>query len=395
MKYLMKEKYNEKQVLVVLTGGTICSEYKGNVKSQAGKAGTILEENFKNSNSVYKDKVFFKTTENFGVFSENVTVMKWNEIIKFMRSMPEIRDTAIAHGGYPSMSKQKVTSMDNVFDGIIIAHGTDTLAYSAALFSILFKHIGVPVFLVSSNEALLSERENGTANFIAAVECICNNIKPNVYVTYRNICDNKMYLHLASRLTQCRNYEEDFYSKGMLDISKVEEKAFESIHAGHNELEANEMFRIDFFDEWLLKNGVLKIEPYVGLNYDFYDLSQAKAILHCTYHSGTVCTEKTEKQSKYGKNSVLYLLDKCNDIPVYIAPSDFSGAIYDTIEIVASHKDKNVFFINGYTTEMLYIKLLIAISVGYGIEKTNKFLSSEYNAEFIIPISSNTKFIYP
>ena len=37
MKYLMKEKYNEKQVLVVLTGGTICSEYKGNVKSQAGK----------------------------------------------------------------------------------------------------------------------------------------------------------------------------------------------------------------------------------------------------------------------------------------------------------------------------------------------------------------------
>ena len=389
----------EKKILVVLTGGTICSEYQGNIKSQGNKAGTILEKNFRNSYSKYANKVYFKTTENFGIFSENVTVEKWNEILGKLRVMPEIRDTAIAHGNYPSLDGQTIISQDNVFDGIIIAHGTDTLAYSSALFSIFMRNMGVPVFIVSSNEALSSDNANGTLNFIAAVECICEAIKPNVYVTYRNSVDRTMYLHYASRLTQCKNYQEDFYSFGMVDITNVCSKSFERLPKIYNnstwEDSERDVFFVDLFDPWKLNNVVLRIDPYVGLNYNFFDFSSVKAILHGTYHSGTVCTEKTENSSNYGCNSILSMLDKCSEIPVYIAPSDFTGGIYDTILIVANHGRSNVKFINGYTMEMLYIKLLIAYSIdAWSDSIINVFLANEYNCEFVIDINSSTQIMY-
>lgn len=366
----------DKKIFVVLTGGTICSEYNGRVKSQGKKAGTVLEENFRNSTSEYADKVRFITTENYGIFSENMSVEKWNYIIKRLRSTAEVRDTAIARGNYPSLNEERVFSEENIMDGIIIAHGTDTLAYSSALFSLILRDIGVPVFLVSSNDALSSEKANGTANFIAATECICNGITPNVYVSYRN-SDGNMYLHYASRLTQCRNYEEDFFSVGMTKIEDAQGKFFGKTSVCDKK--ANED-RIDLFAEWELENIVLKIDPYVGLNYDFYDFTKVKAVLHGTYHSGTVCVEGSERRKK-NENSIVSLFEKCK-APVYIAPCDLEGNVYDTIIKVAENAGENVRFINGYTSEMMYVKLLIAYSEN-AIKDVDGFLGNEYNKELI------------
>ncbi len=375
-------KNGKKKILMVLTGGTICSVIKGGVKVQGTGTGTVLESAFRSSASVFRDDVIFESTENYGIFSENMTVEKWNFLLEKLRGSAAIRDTAASRGSYKSLKSKKAENTENVFDGIIILHGTDTLAYSAALFSILMRDMGVPVFLVSSNEALEKDSANGKANFITAVECICMGIEPNVYVTYKN--GKNMYLHLASRLMQCRNYTDRFYSKGMLNITDITpenaQKYFKKLKTAKRN-SADDTLAVDMFARWQLKNAVLKTEPYTGLDYSRINLAGVKAVLHGTYHSGTVCTETTEKCTEYSDYSILALLDRCKKIPVYIAPADLSGIIYETVTEIMKHRADGVYFINGFTNEMTYIKLLVAYSYPPLKNRVNEFTASEYNGE--------------
>lgn len=341
------------KILVVLTGGTICSEYKGNVKVQGVNAATVLEKEFKDSDSPFAKEVEFVTTENYGIFSENMTVEKWNTLIDKLKNIPVFKSTAAAKGNYPSLKSNSFDEKDCV-DGVIIAHGTDSLAYSSAMFSILLKNLGVPVFMVSSNEALSEKNANGVENFTAAVECICRGIAPGVYVTYRN-SNGRMYLHLAKNLIQCGDYSEDFYSKGMAEISDCTGSAFKLLPMD------NEENGVDIFTDFRLKNNVLKIEPYVGLNYDFFDFSSVKAVLHGTYHSGTVCAETDEAREDF-RNSLIYLVKKYPEIPVYIAPSDISSGIYETVADILKISPENITFLTGETTEYYYARLLVKFS---------------------------------
>ena len=108
------------------------------------------------------------------------------------------------------------------YDGVIILHGTDTLAYTASLLSILLAGISIPVFLVSSQLPIYKQEANGNDNFRTAVEHIVKGIRPNVYVAYRNDDSqngktiSEMYIHYASHLLQCPNHSSNFYSSDMI-----------------------------------------------------------------------------------------------------------------------------------------------------------------------------------
>ena len=389
-----------KRILVVLTGGTICSKFEGNIKRNTNNTGLILEQSFNDSYSPFANTVEFKLTDSYEIFSENMTIAKWNTLIKNFRSIPEIVATAKNHGNYPSLRKKSVVSSDDdICDGIIIAHGTDTLAYSSSLFSLLFKEIGVPVFIVSSNEALSADCANGTDNFISAVDCICMGIKPNIYVTYKNTSDGNMYLHYASRLKQCSNYQSDFFSTGMIDISTLcpanAFQLFKKLPRSHYNMECKDEISnnliVDLFDDWELKNSILKIEPYVGLNYDFFNLEDVDVVLHGAYHSGTVCSDSQNAENDI-HNTIKHLSCKFGDKPIYIAPSDVSGNIYETSENIMDCK--NLYFVNGFTNEMIYAKLLIAYSYEPIKNKAHLFLANEYNHEIIIDLTGDAKLIY-
>ncbi len=370
-----------KKILLILTGGTICSRFEGSVKTQGTGTQTVLENAFYRSSSPYAHDVKFTSTDNFGIFSENMTVTKWNRLIKSFSGLPAFRDTAAKKGGFPSL-KGVMASEDNVYDGIVIAHGTDTLAYSAALFSILLRDMGVPVFLVSSNEALSAQNANGTDNFTAAVNCICAGIRPNVYVTYKNPSDGRMYLHLASRLEQCKNYSEDFFSAGMTDVTELTPENAAGILSDLPCFSEAKTISASFdpFSGIELTDSVLKITPHVGLNYRFFDFSGVRAVLHGTYHSGTVCSETAKEEYNSSVRSLIYA---CGDIPVYIAPADVSGVVYETVRDIKCDTG-SVRFVNGFTDEMLYVKLLLAFSCFKTQSEIDEFIYSEYNLEKII-----------
>lgn len=341
-----------KEILLILVGGTICTALneEGSL-TVSDKAGLWLTEYFYKSNPEYKELVRFTPTENMLALSENMTLDKWNTI----------KDV------YICKTKEKQ------YDGVIFVHGTDTLAYSASLFSMLLSNVRFPVFFVSSNARLDREDANGNDNFKCAVECIYKGIEPNVYVAYKNISDGEMYIHLGSRIKQCENYSEDFFSKGALKYSG---KIIEDIK---NKYPSHKRKALINIENVTLKENVLMLNPYVGMNYDAYNFSMFKAVLHGSYHSGTACTEKNTYAESYGKNSILYMIDKCEalGVDVYLSPSTLGGEIYETVGIINKHS-KNTVFLYGCTTETAYAKLLIAYSLDTNREK---FIETELNYE--------------
>lgn len=89
--------------------------------------------------------------------------------------------------------KTVALKLDGGFDGIIIMHGTDTLQYSAAILSIVFRHINIPIVLVSSDYILSDARANGIVNYHYAIRFIETYHKNtasygthHVFVSYEN-----------------------------------------------------------------------------------------------------------------------------------------------------------------------------------------------------------------
>lgn len=347
-----------KKILLILVGGTICTALNehGTLSISEG-AGVKLIENFKSSDSPFKKDVEIIPTENLFILSENMSIPNWNLIL----------DTYRKHINSDS------------FDGVIFAHGTDTLAYSTSLFSLILANTDIPVFFVSSNARLDSQRANGNDNFKSAVELICKGIEPNVYAIYKNISDGRMYLHLGSRLKQCANYSEDFFSEGAIDIRDISDKALKEIKEKYPQKEKSPL--IDINGDWHFKNCVLMITPYVGLDYNSFNYSKISAVLHGTYHSGTACSEPYE-------TSVLHLMDLCQkenpDIDIYLSPSKNSGEIYDTVRVIDSHEanKKKINFLYGCTNETAYAKLVLAYSVFKDKKDIEKFINTNINFEF-------------
>ncbi len=355
-----------KNILLVLVGGTICTALtEHGTLSVSSNAGTKLVQGFMDSDSPYKDRVNITTSENLGILSENMTVDKWNLIIK---------------------TYKKAVS-EKEYDGVIFAHGTDTLAYSASLFSMLLADTKIPVFFASSNARLDTPTANGNENFRCAVECICRGFAPNVYVPYKNISDDRMYLHLGSCLEQCKNYSDDFYSVGAIDITDFIEADFNVLNEkSKTEYSASgKKNMVDINGEIILSDCVLLLNPYVGINYSIYNYDSFSAVLHGSYHCGTACVEKTQEQENYSNHSILYMLDKCaeNNVDAYITPTRQVGEFYDTIRVMVNHGERKINLLYGTTQETAYAKLLIAYSLFKDKAKIKEFLETEINNEFM------------
>ncbi len=344
------------KILVVFTGGTICTTIDDGTMSPDPMAAAALIGLYKRSASRCKDAVELVPGKMFDILSENMTVGKWNLLIDYFQQI------------LPALTG---------YSGIIIAHGTDTLAYSTALFSQLFKGINLPVIFVSSNYPILCQdgsanpKANGNANFRAAVECICEGLCPGVYATYENPEDCRMYLHRGAQLIQCRVYDDNFYSRDALDIT---DRA--NLPRAEKALPCGEM-PILAMGKARLTDCILKVNPYVGLNYDMLNPAKAKAVLHGTYHSGTACVGNGDA------NSILYFFERCaaKNIPFYFAPAltGQGATVYASVPDIEKHEanGQKVRFHYGMTEELLYAKLLLGYSLGFSQNEIEELLKEE------------------
>ena len=338
------------KILLMMTGGTICTRVnpRGHLSSDTGAAVPVLVDHLKTNG--FPDAKF-DVLPVLDTLSENMTFAKLNTLLDAFRT-----------------AKSRVEASD----GVIIAHGTDTLAYTSSLLSLaLAGYTEKPIFLVSSDRTLSDPEANGHANFKAAAELIARGFGAGVYVPYRN-ADGVVYLHHGAHLLQCANFTADFHSRDMVPYTEAKPYA---VQAEAPLLDA--LRRLD--------DCVMKIEPYVGLDYAAYGLPKhIRAVLHGSYHSATACMDSAPRKA-YSSRSVFYLMKRCRQlgIDVFLSPlresqrADLAGS-YDTVAAMLEGGMQPVF---SLTNETAYMKLALAYSLGYEREEVGLFLDREVASE--------------
>ena len=294
----------KKRILCAFTGGTIASREEAGVFA-------VAETPYRLLGAISKDRYHVDTFEPICVLSENMT--------------PEL---------LYRLFSELTAKLDNVlYDGILIAHGTDTLAYTAHLADYILSGCSVPVVLFGAKKPLDDPDSDGFPNFLSAVALI-DDVQSGVYVTSRG-SDGKDYVHAADRVTQADHQDDDFHSFGgryfgvMEDGGLVKNPAYRPIaksSSAKNKVLAALPFRGEAPDE-----SVLVLDAVVGTNFKALNIAHPafRYILQRTYHSGTACAQPED--SPY---SLLYLNRLCKEgfKRLFLAPIDRSRTLYESTQ---------------------------------------------------------------
>jgi L-asparaginase len=312
-----------KTILLVFTGGTIGSTANDGTINTSEEAPFTLLQLFQH---YYKNhqQVQFTTIQPLQLLSENSAPAAWTTLIE-----------AIEAANYER------------YDGIIITHGTDTLAFTAAALSFYFHAANLPILLVSSNYPLNDPKANGLNNFICAVEFILQINRPGVFVPYRNL-QQPIRIHKGTRLASSPQLSGDFFSVQGKNYMQFENGRF-TVNYENPPPAKRFPLKADFYKR------VLLIKPYPGLDYSHFDLNNVNVVLHDLYHSGTACSSR-----QWGNNrSLTEFIRNCRGrgIKIYLAPAVKSDNAYESTRALL---DEGAEMIWNMSLESAYVKLLLA-----------------------------------
>jgi len=313
----------QNNILLVFTGGTIGSQTTAGTIDTCSHAAYQLIALFQQHFPQHAE-INFTTLQPLQILSENLHPHAWQTVIA-------------------AIEQQNLSQ----FDGIIVTHGTDTLAFTAACFAEYFQHLPVPLLLVSSDMPLSNPKANGIHNFLCAIAFIRQQRLNGVFVAYQNP-GQSMQIHLGARLSSCLPLSSDFIS--------VQSQSFMQFSEGHFTTTSQSTPAKIKPTKLSAKFGrLLLIRPYPGLNYADYQLDNVDAVLHDLYHSGTACVSQ-----QWGEQHSLIAFSKsCQQQgkTLYLAPALFSEAAYSsTRELLAN----GVQILWNQSLETAYAKLLLA-----------------------------------
>lgn len=337
-----------KNILVVFTGGTIGSTASDGVINTSQQAGFKLIQLFQQLPDA--EDIQFDCIQPLQILSENLHPKVWAILMQ-------------------AIEQQNLAN----YDGIIVSHGTDTLAFTAAALSFYFHALAKPLLLVSSNYPLDHPNANGLQNFICAVAFIRQHIQNGVFVPYTNP-KQITQMHIGSRLASSLQLSGDFIS--------VQSKSYLTFENGEFNYVDTKIDAPDFENQTSFKlkanfsKQILLIKPYPGLDYSAFDLTDVAAVLHDLYHSGTACTVEN-----WGENhNLVNFIQRCNqhNIKCYLAPALKSADLYaSSCELL----NQGVIMVWNMSLEAAYVKLLFAYNNFETQEKITEFIYTDIALE--------------
>ncbi len=190
-------------VTLLGTGGTIASrlDYRTGAVIPAFTPGELY-----GAVPELADVANLTTRKIFGVFSEN---MGWKEYVRLAQAIGE----EIAAGA----------------DGIVIGHGTDTMAHTAAVLSFMVQQSPVPIVVVGSQRSSDRPSSDAALNLIHAVRAAAYGDVAEVQICmFGPTSDQYGLIH---RGTRCRkmhsSYRSTFRTVGDIPLCKVSRDSFE------------------------------------------------------------------------------------------------------------------------------------------------------------------------
>ncbi|KAM9356226.1 60 kDa lysophospholipase isoform 2-T2 [Pholidichthys leucotaenia] len=177
----------EARVLVINTGGTIGMTLHDDVL--APKANALVKNLRKLP--ILHDEVYAQQTclyEYFG--SENTLVLPMSEqnkrvVYTVLEYSPLLDSSNMTTDDWGRIGKDIEKNYEN-FDGFVILHGTDTMAYTASALSFMCENLGKPIILTGSQVPIYEMRNDGRDNLLGALLIAGQFVIPEVCLYFYN-----------------------------------------------------------------------------------------------------------------------------------------------------------------------------------------------------------------
>lgn len=202
-KEVFEKNKNLKNVLVIITGGTISSRLDpktGGVISTDAEELLNMAPEIKNICNIVKiEKPFMK-------WSEDMSSSDWEKLAEVC-------------GKYLN---------DEKIDGIIITHGTDFLHYTASALSFFIKNLNKPIALTCSQRSIDRGSTDAHLNLICAAKYAVNDIAEIALISHEDLNDKTCLALPATKVRKMHTSRRDTF-KAINDspIARISEKTFE------------------------------------------------------------------------------------------------------------------------------------------------------------------------
>lgn len=336
-------------LLVIYTGGTI-----GMIQNPA--TGALSPFNF---NDIYDQMPVLK---NFGYQID-------------FHSFEPLVDSSNMKPAFWIKLARLIEEKYEIYDGFVVLHGSDTMAYSASALSFMLENLNKPVVFTGSQLPMGVIRTDGRENFLAAIEIAAARIEdlpvvPEVCIYFEN------HLMRGNRTT------------------KFNAEHFNAFVSGNFPLLAEVGVHIKYNKANILKPNFRKLKIHTKLDYNvsilklFPGLSESavkatlsipglKALILETFGSGNAPTDDwfiDALETAINNGLIIFNVTQCKSGSVEL------GRYETSIEL------QRIGVIGGYdiTTESALAKLMYLIGQGFSRDEVIQLLQSSLRGEMTI-----------
>jgi len=340
---------SERSILVIYTGGTI-----GMIQNP--KTGALQPFDF---DQMYKQMPILKNL---------------NYLIDFYSFSPLIDSSNMNPEFWVKLAILIEENYER-YDGFVVLHGTDTMAYSASALSFMLENLNKPVIFTGSQLPMGVIRTDGRENFITSIE-IAAAMKDDLSVVPEVAIYFEDQLLRGNRTTKFNAENFDAFFSGNYPVL-----ANVGVHIKYN---YNNIRKSNFKKLKVHKNfdnniGILKLFP--GINKatvkSIVNTMGMKAMLLETFGSGNAPTDKwfLDILEQAIKNELIILnVTQCKSGSVEIGKYETSVDL-GRIGVIGG---------NDITTESAITKLMYIFGEGYSNNKIRQLLEKSLRGEMTI-----------
>jgi glutamyl-tRNA(Gln) amidotransferase subunit D len=240
---LPKQNNKLPRVAIVSTGGTIASrvDYRtGGVRAamSASELYSVVPE--------LSELAVIETEILYSIFSENITSKHWI-----------------------GTAKAVAKHIENGVDGVVVAHGTDTLGYSAAALSFALQDLPVPVVMVASQRSADRPSSDAATNLIGAVKAAVSAPFAEVVIAmHETVSDTSIVYHRGTKARKCHTSRRDtFKSVNALPVARFRDDKMDMITKNYRKRDVSRKLKLNTnFD-----SKVALVKAYPDVNPEIID----------------------------------------------------------------------------------------------------------------------------